>query len=211
MTPRPGDRTLGITRQRESSAANTFRTTDRPPVFTSGDGAWLATANGERWLDLVCGSATTNLGHGHPAHRAAIARALDTGIIHTGTRLPSPFRADLYDRLASILPARLGCFQLVNSGAEAVEAALKAAQFATGRRRLLSFAGGYHGRTLGALSVTHGSRIRDPFTTLDSVVDFLPYPYAADPVDRCTTPGPASRRWMHACGIWPRRTTFPPR
>ena len=180
MTTRPGDRTLGITRQRESSAANTFRTTDRPPVFRSGDGAWLATANGERWLDLVCGSATTNLGHGHPAHRAAIARALDTGIIHTGTRLPSPFRADLYDRLASILPARLDCFQLVNSGAEAVEAALKAAQFATGRRRLLSFAGGYHGRTLGALSVTHGSRIRDPFTTLDSVVDFLPYPYAAD-------------------------------
>ena len=181
-TSRPVEEILGITRNRESAAANTFRTTDEPPVFTSGEGAWLATANGERYLDLVCGSATSNLGHGHPAHRAAIARALDTGIVHTGTRLPSPFRAELYERLASILPAGLGCFQLVNSGAEAVEAAIKAAQYATGRRRLVSFAGGYHGRTLGALSVTHGSRIRDPFTTLDSIVDFLPYPCASDPV-----------------------------
>ena len=173
---------LATTRQRESAAANTFRTTNTPPVFTTGEGAWLATADGERYLDLVCGSATSNLGHGHPAHRAAIARALDTGIIHTGTRLPSPFRAALYERLASVLPAALDCFQLVNSGAEAVEAALKVAQYATGRRRFLSFRGGYHGRTLGALSVTHGARIRDPFTTLDSIVDFLPYPSASDPI-----------------------------
>ena len=180
---RSRDEILAITRQRESSAANTFRTTERPPVFTSGEGAWLGTATGERYLDLVCGSATSNLGHGHPAHRAAVIRALDTGIIHTGTRLPSPFRVELYERLASILPARLGCFQLANSGAEAVEAALKAAQYATGRRRLLSFAGGYHGRTLGALSVTHGPRIRAPFSTLDRIVDFLPYPCAADPME----------------------------
>jgi len=181
-TTRSEDEVLRVSRQRESTAANTFRTTDQPPVFTSGEGPWLRTASGERYLDLVCGSATSNLGHGHPAHRAAVARALDTGIIHTGTRLPSPFRSELYERLASVLPARLGCFQLVNSGAEAVEAALKAAQYATGRRRFLSFAGGYHGRTLGALSVTHGLTIRAPFTTLDRTVDFLPYPYASDPV-----------------------------
>lgn len=180
---RSRDEILAITRQRESAAANTFRTTDRPPVFTSGEGAWLGTATGERYLDLVCGSATTNLGHGHPAHRAAVIRALDTGIVHTGTRLPSPFRAELYERLASILPARLGCIQLANSGAEAVEAALKAAQYATGRRRLLSFAGGYHGRTLGALSVTYSPGIRAPFSTLDRIVDFLPYPCTANPME----------------------------
>ena len=181
MTRSP-DQTLGITRRRESSAANTFRTTGTPEVFTTGKGAWLRSAEGECYLDLVCGSSTSNLGHAHPAHRAALERALDTGIIHTGTRLPSPFRADLYERLASILPARLGCFHLLNSGAEAVETAIKAAQYATGRRRLLSFQGGYHGRTLGALSVTHSARIRAPFSTLDRIVDFLPYPYAADPV-----------------------------
>ena len=178
-TTHSSEEILDITRQRESSAANTFRTTDSPPVFTSGQGAWLATTTGERYLDLVCGSATSNLGHGHPAHRAAVVRALDTGIIHTGTRLPSAFRVELYERLASILPARLACFQLVNSGAEAVEAAIKVAQYVTGRQRLLSFAGGYHGRTLGALSVTHGARIREPFSTLDRIVDFLPYPCTA--------------------------------
>lgn len=179
-TTHSSEEILGITRLRESSAANTFRTTDTPPVFTSGQGAWLVTTTGERYLDLVCGSATSNLGHGHPAHRAALVRALDTGIIHTGTRLPSPFRVELYERLASILPPRLACIQLANSGAEAVEAAIKAAQYVTGRRRLLSFAGGYHGRTLGALSITHGPEIRAPFSTLDGVVDFLPYPCAAD-------------------------------
>ena len=79
-TTHSSEEILGITRQRESSAANTFRTTERPPVFTSGRGAWLVTTTGERYLDLVCGSATSNLGHAHPAHRAALIRALDTGI-----------------------------------------------------------------------------------------------------------------------------------
>lgn len=173
--------TLDITRDRESSAANTFRTVDNPPVFVRGDGPWLFEADGTRWLDLVCGSSTTTLGHNHPAHQAAIQEATATGILHTGTRLPSPFRADLYELLGSILPGELSCFQLVNSGAEAVEAAIKAAQFATGRTRLLSFEGGYHGRTLGALSITHGERIRKPFSVFEEIVDFLPYPYPDDP------------------------------
>ena len=171
-----GKDVLALTRERESSAANTFRISRSPPVFTSGEGAWLVSETGEKYLDLVCGSATSNLGHGHPAHRDAIERVLATGIIHTGTRLPSPFRAELYQELASILPERLSCIQLANSGAEAVEAAIKAAQFTTGRKRIIAFEGGYHGRTLGALSVTHGDRIRSPFSTLDHVVTFAPYP-----------------------------------
>lgn len=175
--------TLALTRAHESSAANTFRLGPAPPVFVGGEGAWLTDASGARWLDLVCGSATTNLGHGHPAHRRAIEAALATGVLHTGTRLPSPFRAELLGALAGILPPGLDRIQLVNSGAEAVEAAIKAAQFATGRRRLVAFAGGYHGRTLGALSLTSGDRIRAPFGLLDALVDVLPYPAAEDPSD----------------------------
>lgn len=173
--------TLDITLARESAAANTFRIGQDPPVFVRGDGSWLFEEDGTKWLDLVCGSSTTNLGHNHPAHRAAIEDVVATGILHTGTRLPSPFRAQLYELLCSILPADLSCVQLVNSGAEAIEAAIKAAQFATGRSRLLSFEGGYHGRTLGALSITHGERIRKPFSVLGDSVDFLPYPYLDDP------------------------------
>ena len=174
--------TLEITLARESAAANTFRIGQDPPVFARGDGSWLFEEEGVKWLDLVCGSSTTNLGHNHPAHRAAIEDVVATGILHTGTRLPSPFRAQLYELLCSILPAGLSCVQLVNSGAEAIEAAIKAAQFATGRSKLLSFEGGYHGRTLGALSITHGERIRAPFSVLGDSVDFLPYPYMDDPM-----------------------------
>ncbi|MEI6096999.1 MAG: aspartate aminotransferase family protein [Alphaproteobacteria bacterium] len=167
---------LRLTRAHESTAANTFRLVPDPPVFVRGDGPWLFTADATRYLDLVCGSATTSLGHAHPAHLSAVQQALATGILHTGTRLPSPFRAELYDRLQAILPPGLTRIQLVNSGAEAVEAAIKAAQYATGRSRLVAFEGGYHGRTLGALSLTSGTRIRAPFQLFEANIDILPYP-----------------------------------
>jgi len=168
--------TLALTAAHESTSSNTFRLVRDPPVFVRGQGPYLFTVEGTAYLDLVCGSATTNLGHGHPNHLAAIGRALATGIMHTGTRLPSPFRAALYDRLSRILPGGLSRIQLVNSGSEAIEAAIKAAQFATGRRRLVAFDGGYHGRTLGALSLTSGARIRTPFHLLTDNIDILPYP-----------------------------------
>jgi 4-aminobutyrate aminotransferase len=172
----PTSRTLALTAAHESTAANTFRLVPDPPVFVRGQGPYLFTVEGTAYLDMVCGSATTNLGHGHPNHLAAIGQVLATGIMHTGTRLPSPFRAALYDRLSLILPGGLNRIQLVNSGSEAVEAAIKAAQFATGRRRLVAFDGGYHGRTLGALSITSGARIRAPFNLLTDSIDILPYP-----------------------------------
>jgi 4-aminobutyrate aminotransferase-like enzyme len=165
-----------ITRSVESTAVNTFRLTSDPPLFVSGDGPWLTDADGRRWLDLVCGSATTALGHGHPAHRAAIAEALETGILHTGTRLPNPFRARLYEELRQVLPAHLDAVHLANSGAEAVETALKAAMRMTGRRHFIAFEGGYHGRTLGALALTHAERLRAPFEPWDRPwATFCPY------------------------------------
>ena len=170
-----GEEVLRLTRLHESAAANTFRITDRPPVFVSGSGAVLRTADGTEFLDFVAGSSSAALGYGHPAHQQALAKAARSGIFHTGTRLPSPFRAELYRKLSELLPPGLDCFQLVNSGAEAIEAAIKAAQYATGRHGLISFEGGYHGRTLGALSVTSGQRIRDPFPVRSDLVRFFPY------------------------------------
>ena len=166
--------TLDLTKLHESTAGNTFRLGDQPPVFVRGEGALLFDASGKRFVDLVSGSATTSLGYAHPAHRAAVVEVLETGILHTGTRLPSPFRAQLYDRLTKLFPARLDTVLLANSGAEANEAAMKAAQFATGRHRIVAFEGGYHGRTVGALSVTDGVRIRASFSLLDTV-DQVPF------------------------------------
>lgn len=167
---------VSLTRAIESTAANTFRLTPTPPLFLRGEGPFLYTAGGERYLDLVCGSATTLLGHGHPAQTQAIAQALASGILHTGTRLPSPYRAALYERLRDVLPPHLGAIHLANSGAEAIETCLKAAMYATGRRRFVAFEGGYHGRTLGALALTHAESLRAPFEPWDRPwVSFAPY------------------------------------
>lgn len=185
--------TLDITRRHESTAVNTFALGIDPPVFVRGRGAALWTEDGRRYIDLVCGSATTGLGHGHPAHLAAIRAELDTGILHTGTRLPSPARARLYERLASVLPPELSAIHLANSGSEAVETALKVTQYARGGRRLIAFDGGYHGRTLGALAVTAARRVRLPFEPLPGEVDFAPYP-----TDIC----PGSAASAEACLMW---------
>ncbi len=167
---------LSLTRRIESTAVNTFRLTPTPPLFVRGEGPFLYTEEGERYVDLVCGSATTVLGHGHPAQTQAISDALASGILHTGTRLPSPCRAALYRRLLEILPPHLDAVHLANSGAEAIETCLKAAIFATGRRRFIAFEGGYHGRTLGALALTHSGKLRAPFEPWDRPwVDFAPY------------------------------------
>ncbi|MDE0114293.1 MAG: aspartate aminotransferase family protein [Albidovulum sp.] len=175
------DTVLGLTRNHESRAVNTFRMGLSPPVFVRGEGAWLFEESGAAWLDFVCGSSTSNLGHGYPPHIEAIREVVSSGILHTGTRLPSPYRAGLYQSLCRIMPEGLDCIHLGNSGAEAIETAIKVAQHATGRSRLMAFEGGYHGRTLGALSLSSGMRIRDSFSLLESNVDILPYPYPEDP------------------------------
>ena len=177
---------LSITKTFESTAVNTFKLSDTPPVFVRGNGPWLYTQDGEQYLDLVCGSATSNLGHNHPSQINAITNALDSGILHTGTRLISPFRAALYDQLSQYLKIKNISIHLSNSGSEAIETAIKLTRFITGNKRFIAFEGGYHGRTLGALSVTHSEKIRLPFIgEIGSFVTFSPYPRDMSQVENC--------------------------
>ena len=171
------ERIVAWTRRHESTALNTFSLGDEPPLFVRGEGPILFTEAGERFVDLIAGSAVTNLGHGLPAHREAIARVTQHGIYHTGTRLAHIERAALYHDLASILPPSLIRYHLVSVGTEAVETAIKAAQYHTRRPRIFAFEGGYHGRTVGALSITHAEHLHRIFSTLKDVVTFIPYPY----------------------------------
>lgn len=171
------ERSIAWTRRHESTALNTFSLSDEPPLFVRGEGPFLFTETGEAYVDLIAGSAVTNLGHGLPAHREAIARATEQGIYHTGTRLAHKERAALYHDLASVLPSSLARFHLVSVGTEAVETAIKAAQYHTRRPRIFAFEGGYHGRTVGALSITHAEHLHRIFSTLKDVVTFIPYPY----------------------------------
>ena len=173
-----------ITRRFETTAANTFRISDQPPLFVKGEGAYLFSADGVPFLDLVGGSATSLIGHGHEGQKNAILKALDSGILHTGTRLPSPFRADFYTVLAKVLPSHLTRIHLANSGAEAIETAIKVAMWKTKRRRIIAFSGGYHGRTLGALAVTHSEKLRHGYEPWASPwVKFGPYAHSDNEAD----------------------------
>lgn len=170
-------RAIELTRRHESTAVNTFTMSADPPLFVRGGGPFLFTDEGEAFVDLISGSAVTNLGHGLPAHRDAVERVLEAGLYHTGTRLLNTERAELYHDLTALLPDGLERVHFVTAGTEAVETAIKAAQYHTGRRPIFAFEGGYHGRTVGSLSVTHAEALHKTFMTLGDVVSFIPFPY----------------------------------
>lgn len=119
--------------------------------FVEGDGVWLVDANGRRYLDFLAGIAVVGLGHRHPAVTAAAHAQLDR-LWHVSNLFWTRPMAELADRLS----ARLGGGQafFCNSGAEAIEAALKYARKATGKTGIVALEGSFHGRTLGALSAT---------------------------------------------------------
>jgi 4-aminobutyrate aminotransferase-like enzyme len=177
MTETRRSRIIELTRRHESSAVNTFALSAEPPLFVRGEGPLLITEAGDRFVDLVSGSAVTNLGHGLPVHRDAIERVAAAGIYHTGSRLAHVERGELYGELAALLPPELGRIHFVSTGTEAVETALKAAQYHTRRRRIFAFEGGYHGRTVGALSISDAAKLHQTFVTLEDVVTFIPFPY----------------------------------
>ncbi|MCC6221970.1 MAG: acetylornithine/succinylornithine family transaminase [Thermoleophilia bacterium] len=119
--------------------------------FVEGDGVWLVDADGRRYLDFLAGIAVVGLGHRHPAVTAAAHAQLDR-LWHVSNLFWTLPMAELAERLS----ARLGGGQafFCNSGAEAIEAALKYARKATGKTGIVALEGSFHGRTLGALSAT---------------------------------------------------------
>jgi len=162
-----------------------------PPVWTRytnlvverGEGSWLETVQGERYLDYTCGIGVTNTGHAHPRVATAIADQA-ARIIHAQQNiLYHKPGLELHDRLPRTFPGlrpgeSAGLF-LSNSGAEAIEAAVKLAKYATRRPAIIAFRGGFHGRTHGAMALTSsGIKYRGHFEPLLGGVHFAPYPYA---------------------------------
>ncbi|GAA3302794.1 aspartate aminotransferase family protein [Dactylosporangium vinaceum] len=123
------------------------------PAFAAGTGPWLYTAAGEAWFDGTSGSGAVTLGHQHPAVTAAVI-AQAGRLLHTGCKLGSDARAGLVARLAARAPYHDPAVLPTATGAEAVESALKVARAATGRRPVVGFRYGYHGKTAGALALT---------------------------------------------------------
>ncbi len=128
----------------------------------AGDGVWLTTTDGRPLMDLGGAShGTALLGHNHPTVVAAIQEAAGR-LLHVNGNVPNPDRTAFLSRLHESLPDRFTHTFLSNSGAEAVECALKLA-IAQGRDEIIAIDGGFHGRTLGALAVTSKAAYREPF------------------------------------------------
>ncbi|HEU4954694.1 MAG TPA: aminotransferase class III-fold pyridoxal phosphate-dependent enzyme [Gemmatimonadales bacterium] len=123
----------------------------------SGHGSWLVDEDGHEWLDAYGGHAVAATGHSHPHVVRAIAEQAATLLFYS-TAVPSALRERLAERLAALCPDPLGRVFLCNSGAEANENALHLARRATGRTRVVSVLGGWHGRTAATLACTDGAR-----------------------------------------------------
>jgi acetylornithine/N-succinyldiaminopimelate aminotransferase len=138
-------------------------------TFVRGEGAWLEDADGRRYLDFVAGIAVAGLGHCHPAPLAAAEAQLSKLWHVSNLYWTEPMLA-----LAERLSARFGGAQsfFCNSGAEAIEAALKYARKATGRPGIVALENSFHGRTLGALAVTGQPAKREAFEPLVPGVSF---------------------------------------
>ena len=142
-------------------------------VIIRGQGALLWDEQGRQYLDCASGHGVANLGHAHPAVVQAIARQAERLIT-----LPETYyndqRARLMEKLVGLFPDMQSVF-LCNSGAEAVEAAIKFARLSTGRSQIVAAMRGFHGRTLGALSATWNKRYRQPFEPLVPGFEHIPY------------------------------------
>jgi acetylornithine/N-succinyldiaminopimelate aminotransferase len=138
-------------------------------TFVGGDGAWLVDDGGERYLDLVAGIAVVGLGHCHPAPLAAAEEQLGR-LWHTSNLYWTEPMQALAERLSDRFGGARAFF--CNSGAEAIEAALKWARRATGKPGIVALEASFHGRTLGALSVTGQPDKRAAFEPLLPAVSF---------------------------------------
>jgi acetylornithine aminotransferase/acetylornithine/N-succinyldiaminopimelate aminotransferase len=147
-----------------------------PITFVRGEGVKLYDAEGREYLDLLSGIGVASLGHGHPGLARAIAEQAQT-LIHTSNLFYHPYQGQLAERLARLsgLPRAFFC----NSGTEAVEACLKFARrywYTRGepRAEIVALENSFHGRTVGALSVTFSEHYRAPFEPLLPHVRFVP-------------------------------------
>ena len=150
----------------------TFGTPKR--VFVRGEGCHVWDAEGRRYLDLLSGLAVNALGHAHPTVLSAITGQIAT-LGHVSNFFATPAQVALADRLVAMTSTTgSGRVFFTNSGTEANEAAFKITRLA-GRTKIIACEGAFHGRSMGALAITHSAKYREPFEPLPGDVTFVPY------------------------------------
>jgi acetylornithine/LysW-gamma-L-lysine aminotransferase len=146
----------------------------RPIAIVRGEGARLWDADGREYIDCVGGQGAANLGHANPAVASAIREQAAT-LMSCPEIFYNDQRAAYLGELTAVLPEDLDRVFLCNSGAEAIEGALKLARLLTGRPNVVAAVRGFHGRTMGALSATWEPKYREPFMPLLSGFAHVPY------------------------------------
>lgn len=142
----------------------------------SAEGIYLIDREGKRYIDLISGIAVSNLGHQNEHIKSALLDQLNKHLhVMVFGEFSQEIQNKLAQKLASFLPESLNCLYVVNSGTEANEAALKLAKRATGKTRLVSFKGAYHGSTHGSLSVSGNEQKKYAFRPLLPDVMQLPF------------------------------------
>ncbi|MDR7666119.1 acetylornithine transaminase [Methanosarcina sp. Z-7115] len=145
----------------------------QPLVLSKGKGAVVQDICGKEYIDCVAGIAVNNVGHCHPIVVRAI-KAQAEELLHVSNLYYTEIQAELAETLVSVTGMERVFF--CNSGSEAVEAAMKLARVASGKSAFVAAEHSFHGRTIGALSVTHKSMYRDPFMPpVSSETAFVPY------------------------------------
>ncbi len=175
--PVPGPRARAIV-ARDQRVVSPSYTRSYPLVASRGEGAIVEDVDGNRFLDFNAGIAVVATGHCHPRVVEAIQRQSARLIHMSGTDFYYENLVELAEKLGEIAPGDVERrVSFCNSGAEAIEGAMKLARYATGRDKFIAFLGGFHGRTLGALSLTARKAVqRKRFGPLLPGVIHAPYP-----------------------------------
>ncbi len=175
-TPLPGPKARAII-ERDGAVVSPSYTRSYPLVIDRGVGSTVVDVDGNVFLDCAAGIAVNSTGHSHPDIVRAIAEQAGRFIHMSGTDFYYEPQVRLAEELARVVPIKGGVRSFFgNSGAEAIEASLKIARYATRRQNLIAFIGGFHGRTMGALSLTASKALqRRGFSPLMPGVYHAPY------------------------------------
>jgi 4-aminobutyrate aminotransferase len=159
-TTLPGPKAAALI-ERDAAVVSPSYTRGYPLVIERAEGAMVEDVDGNLFLDCAAGIAVNSTGHSHPAVVSAITEQAGRFLHMSGTDFYYEPQVQLAEQIASIVPIENGARSFFgNSGAEAIEAAIKLARFATGRPNLIAFLGGFHGRTMGALALTASKTVQ---------------------------------------------------
>ncbi|MEY3424898.1 MAG: hypothetical protein RL679_256 [Bacteroidota bacterium] len=170
--------------EREKSFIQHTAQTNQHPYLIDierAEGLYIYDKSGKAYMDMISGVAVNNIGHNHPRVINALKTQIDK---HSHVMVYGEFIQDaplkFTEKLVSLLPKNLNCVYSVNSGTEAIEAALKLGKRVTGRTELVSFRGSYHGSTHGAMSVSGNEAKKQAFRPLLPDIRFIQHNSTAD-------------------------------